>query len=83
MDKPSNSAAILLNGEPMLSALLADIQVARSSIHISMFLWFRDQIGKEVAEAVIGRRAKVCKSASYSTFRRRRWATPSPRARRK
>ncbi|HKU44442.1 MAG TPA: phosphatidylserine/phosphatidylglycerophosphate/cardiolipin synthase family protein [Polyangiales bacterium] len=37
----------------MLPAILRDIALARSSIHISMFLWFRDQVGKEVAEAVM------------------------------
>src|ERR1700754_3478580 len=52
MVTPTNHAAMLVNGERMLSALLRDINAARSSIHISMFLWFRDGIGKEVAEAV-------------------------------
>jgi len=53
MPEPKNHAAILVNGDKMLSALLADIRAARSSIHVSMFLWFRDGIGKEVAQAVI------------------------------
>lgn len=44
---------MLVNGDRMLPAILRDINSARSSIHISMFLWFRDQVGKEVAEAVI------------------------------
>ncbi|HKP62644.1 MAG TPA: phosphatidylserine/phosphatidylglycerophosphate/cardiolipin synthase family protein [Polyangiales bacterium] len=44
---------MLVNGDRMLAAVLRDIDAARSSIHISMFLWFRDQVGKEVAEAVM------------------------------
>jgi len=55
MADPLNSAAILLNGDEMLPALLDDIRAAQSSIHVSMFLWFRDQVGKEVAEAVIAK----------------------------
>ena len=53
MGDPSNQAAMLLNGDRMLPAILRDIASAQSSIHISMFLWFRDQVGKEVAEAVM------------------------------
>src|SRR4051812_14021968 len=53
MADPSNHAAILLNGDEMLPALLEDIRAARSSIHVSMFLWFHDQVGKEVVEAVV------------------------------
>jgi cardiolipin synthase len=49
----SNLAAMLVNGDRMLPAILRDIGAARSSIHISMFLWFRDQVGKEVAQAVM------------------------------
>src|SRR4051812_35411538 len=50
-----NHAALLVNGDQILPALLDDIRAARSSIHVSMFLWFRDQVGKEIAEAVIGK----------------------------
>lgn len=39
----------------MLPTLLDDIRAARSSIHVSMFLWFHDQVGKEVAQAVIAK----------------------------
>ena len=46
---------MLINGDEMLPALLQDIRAARSSIHISMFLWFHDSVGKEVTEAVIQR----------------------------
>src|ERR1700712_387971 len=55
MSAPSNSAVILVNGDEMLPALLEDIRAARASIHVSMFLWFRDQVGKEVAQAVISK----------------------------
>jgi cardiolipin synthase len=48
-----NQAAMLVNGDRMLPAILRDIAAARSSVHVSMFLWFRDQVGKEVAEAVV------------------------------
>jgi cardiolipin synthase A/B len=55
MNAPANFASVLIDGDQMLPALLDDIRAARSSIHISMFLWFRDQIGKEVSQAVIRR----------------------------
>jgi cardiolipin synthase A/B len=48
-----NQASMLVNGDRMLPAVLRDIAAARSSIHISMFLWFRDRVGQEVAEAVM------------------------------
>lgn len=50
-----NFAWLLINGDEMLPAILDDIRAARSSIHISMFLWFRDAVGKEISEAVIRR----------------------------
>jgi cardiolipin synthase len=55
MTVPVNQAWMLINGHEMLPAILKDIRAAQSSIHVSMFLWFRDQIGKEVAGAVIER----------------------------
>jgi cardiolipin synthase len=55
MADPVNYAAILLNGDEMLPALLDDIRAAKTSIHVSMFLWFRDQVGKELAEAVMSK----------------------------
>ena len=44
---------MLVNGDRMLPAILRDIEAARSTIHISMFLWFRDQVGKEIAQVVM------------------------------
>jgi cardiolipin synthase len=55
MTAPQNAAWLLINGDEMLPALLDDIRAARSSIHISMFLWFHDSVGKEVSNAVIER----------------------------
>jgi len=50
-----SSATLLVNGDEMLPALLEDIAAARASIHVSMFLWFYDPVGKEVAQAVIAK----------------------------
>lgn len=55
MAAPSNSATLLVNGDEMLPALLEDIGAASSSIHVAMFLWFYDPVGKEVAQAVIAK----------------------------
>ncbi len=49
----SNAAELLLNGHEILPALLADLRAARSSIHVSMFLWFHDPIGDELADALV------------------------------
>jgi cardiolipin synthase len=51
----ANRAELLINGDAMLPSLLADIQAAQSTIHISIFLWFRDPIGDELADALLAR----------------------------
>lgn len=53
MSGPSNYASMLVNGDRVLPALLRDIRAASGSIHISMFLWFRDSVGMEIAAAVM------------------------------
>jgi cardiolipin synthase len=55
MAAPLNFAAMLVNGDEMFPALLDDIRAARSSIHVSMFLWFRDPAGNELAQALIAK----------------------------
>jgi cardiolipin synthase len=50
-----NRAALLVNGHEILPSLLEDMRAARSSIHVSMFLWFRDPIGDEIADALIAK----------------------------
>jgi cardiolipin synthase len=50
-----NRADLLINGDKILPRLLADIQAAQTTIHISIFLWFRDPVGDEVADALIER----------------------------
>jgi cardiolipin synthase A/B len=45
----------LVDGHRTLPALLADLERARTSIHVSMFLFFNDPIGQEVAEALCAR----------------------------
>jgi cardiolipin synthase len=47
-----NFAEMLVDGHCILPALLADIEAAESFVHFSMFLFFRDPIGEEVAEAL-------------------------------
>ena len=53
-----NHAEMLVDGHRILPMLLADIESATSFIHVSMFLFFRDPIGEEVADA-LARRAKA------------------------
>jgi len=55
MPQYANRAELLINGDAMLPSLLADIHAARSTIHISIFLWFRDPIGDELADALLAR----------------------------
>ncbi|HET8934729.1 MAG TPA: phosphatidylserine/phosphatidylglycerophosphate/cardiolipin synthase family protein [Polyangiales bacterium] len=55
MSQYENRAELLVNGDTILPSLLADIRAARSTIHISIFLWFRDPIGEELAAALLER----------------------------
>jgi len=48
----TNYAQLLVDGQRILPALLADIMAAERFIHVSIFLFFRDPIGQEVAEAL-------------------------------
>jgi cardiolipin synthase len=50
-----NYAALLVNGDEIMAALLDDLRAAQSSIHVSMFLWFRDPIGDELADLLIAK----------------------------
>ena len=47
-----NYAELLVDGQRILPALLADIAAAERVIHVSIFLFFRDPIGTEIAEAL-------------------------------
>lgn len=47
-----------MDGHRILPALLADLRAARRDIHLSVFLFFRDPIGLEVA-AVLAERARA------------------------
>ena len=47
-----NFAELVVNGDRILPALLADIAAAEHVIHVSMFLFFRDPIGEEIARAL-------------------------------
>lgn len=53
-----NHAAMMVDGHRILPALLEDLASARHSVHLSMFLFFRDSIGEEIA-AVPCRRAEA------------------------
>lgn len=44
---------VLIDGHRMLPALLRDIAEARRTIHVSIFLFFRDPIGDQVGDALI------------------------------
>lgn len=48
-----NLAEMLVDGPAMLHALLEDIASARGTIHVSIFLFFRDPIGEEIAAALM------------------------------
>jgi cardiolipin synthase len=50
-----NYAALLVNGDEILPTLLDDLRAAQSSIHVSMFLWFHDPIGDEIADVLIAK----------------------------
>jgi cardiolipin synthase len=50
-----NFAELHVDGHEILPALLADIASAERVIHLSVFLFFRDPIGWEVAEALASR----------------------------
>ena len=49
---PPNHAQLLVDGQRILPALLEDIAAAERVIHLSIFLFFRDPIGQQVAEAL-------------------------------
>jgi len=55
MPRSANRAELLVNGDVILPSLLADIAAATSTIHISIFLWFRDPIGDEIVDALLAR----------------------------
>lgn len=55
MPQFENRAELLVNGDLILPSLLADIRAAQSTVHISIFLWFRDPIGDELADALLER----------------------------
>ena len=50
-----NFAGLYIDGQRILPALLSDIAAAERVIHLSIFLFFRDPIGWEVAEALASR----------------------------
>ncbi|MEY2935047.1 MAG: hypothetical protein RL033_5796 [Pseudomonadota bacterium] len=54
MNQP-HRAKLFVDGHRILPALLKDLAAARREIHVSMFLFFRDPIGLEVAEALAAR----------------------------
>jgi cardiolipin synthase len=45
----TNFAEMLIDGHQILPSLLADLRAARCEIHVSMFLFFRDPVGLEIA----------------------------------
>jgi cardiolipin synthase len=47
-----NRARLLVDGHRILPVLLRDIAKARKTVHVSVFLFFRDPIGEEIAAAL-------------------------------
>jgi cardiolipin synthase len=56
-----NRAALLIDGHRILPELLRDLGEARQSIHISIFLFFRDPIGEEIAKLLARKAAEGVK----------------------
>jgi cardiolipin synthase len=48
-----NRAEMLVDGHRILPALLHDLEAARRAIHLSVFLFFHDPIGDQLASALI------------------------------
>ncbi|MEO6951627.1 MAG: phosphatidylserine/phosphatidylglycerophosphate/cardiolipin synthase family protein [Polyangia bacterium] len=55
MSETGNSAELLIDGQRILPALLADLRAAQRNIHVSVFLIFRDPVGEEIADILIER----------------------------
>ena len=55
VDSAGNVAELLVDGQRILPALLADLRRAERNIHIAVFLFFRDPVGEEVADVLIER----------------------------
>jgi cardiolipin synthase A/B len=56
-----NRAALLIDGHRILPELLRDLSEARRNIHISIFLFFRDPIGAEIAKLLARKAAEGVK----------------------
>ena len=50
-----NVAELLIDGQRILPALLADLRAAQRNIHIAVFLFFRDPVGEELADVLVER----------------------------
>ncbi len=50
-----NHAELIVDGQRILPALLRDIAAAERVIHVSIFLFFRDPVGQEIAAALAER----------------------------
>ena len=50
-----NRADLLVDGHEVLPSLLRDLSRARQTIHVAVFLFFRDPIGEEIARALAQR----------------------------
>jgi phosphatidylserine/phosphatidylglycerophosphate/cardiolipin synthase-like enzyme len=60
-----NRAKLLVDGHQILPALLRDLVAAQQDIHLSVFLFFRDPIGLQVAEVL----AQISERSICFTFR--------------
>jgi cardiolipin synthase len=54
----SNHATMLVNGHEILPSLLADLRAAEREIHVSIFLFFRDPVGLEIAAVLCDQAAR-------------------------
>ena len=68
-----NHADLLVDGHRVLPALLRDVAAARRSIHLSMFLFFRDPIGEEIAASLARKAVAVSERFEIKGSGRPEW----------
>ncbi|WP_370224554.1 cardiolipin synthase [Pararhodobacter marinus] len=70
---PGNEARLLGNSDEAVDALIADIEAARESVHILVYIWLADRNGTRLAEALMraARRGVTCRAMADGLGSRR------------
>jgi cardiolipin synthase len=71
-----NLVELLVDGHRILPSLLADLEAARQTIHVSVFLFFHDPIGDRVADALIAAVARGVKVRVLLNIQKTRMGDP-------